>query len=253
MTLHEVVIHNRGPALWPDHKPLDEVLELQRSTPELVWEGTYQGRPTPPGGFIFKRDWWRNSNRYDPSHPDRPTAWGRYISWDTALKDDPKNDTDYSSFTVGDLWPDYRLAVTFSLSQRMEFPELSDAITYWGKEYNRDGLLNAILIEDKASGTSAIQTLQRMADPEIAPLIVPFVPTTDKVTRAKQASVYCKRDCVQFPIPGLSVPWLPDFEQELFSFPQGAHDDRVDSFSQLILYIENLLDYGYHARRGNKQ
>ena len=30
------------------------------------------------------------------------------------------------------------------------------------------------------------------------------------------------------------APWLPELETELFSFPNGRHDDQVDSISQLL-------------------
>ena len=245
-----MMIHANGPALWPEYKPLEEVLELQRDTLTLVWEGTYQGRPTPPGGYIIKREWWRGKNRFSPGDFTGSQTIARFLSIDAGLKDKPEEDTDFTSLLVGDLLADYRLALTYCIAQRLEFPDLPDSINSWAREFNGDGLLNGIIIEDKAAGTSAIQTIQRTADPGIASLIIPFVPTTDKETRAKQAAVYCKRDCVLLPRPSLETVWLPDFETELFSFPQGRHDDRVDAFSQLILYLENILDSGYHARKG---
>jgi hypothetical protein len=30
------------------------------------------------------------------------------------------------------------------------------------------------------------------------------------------------------------APWLPDLEDELFAFPNGRHDDQVDSISQAL-------------------
>ncbi|MBK7918418.1 MAG: hypothetical protein IPJ94_19605 [Chloroflexi bacterium] len=50
------------------------------------------------------------------------------------------------------------------------------------------------------------------------------------------------------PYPTADLYWLIDFEEELFSFPQAAHDDRVDSFTQLILYLEHILAAGRQAR-----
>jgi predicted phage terminase large subunit-like protein len=31
------------------------------------------------------------------------------------------------------------------------------------------------------------------------------------------------------------APWLPDLEAELLSFPNGLHDDQVDSISQALI------------------
>lgn len=246
MTTHRLLLHTNGPALWPAHKPLAEVLELRETTPELVWSGTYQGVPTPPGGYVFKRAWWRE-RRYDIN--DRAIinqVYGRWLSFDTALKD--KESNDHNAFTVGELWPDYRLGIRRVEQRRMEFPELVGEIEHQAHAWNRDGKLRGILIEDKSSGTSAMQTLAATSPDWLKGLLIPFMPTTDKVTRATQAAVWCRNGCVWLPRPSADAPWLIDFEDELFGFPQVAHDDRVDSMTQLILYLEHILAAGRQAR-----
>ena len=60
--------------------------------------------------------------------------------------------------------------------------------------------------------------------------------------------MWCKNGSVLLPAPSAGAPWLVDFEDELFTFPAAANDDQVDAFSQLIIYIENLLAEGFHAR-----
>lgn len=250
MPTYRHLLHSDGPALWPRHKPLAEVLELQATTPELVWSGTYQGVPTPPGGYVFKRSWWPADRRYDIGDTYiKNLTYSRYISWDTGLKDKEDEDTDFTAYTVAELWPDYRLGIRFVKQERLEFPLLADAITQAAAVWNYDEKLTGILIEDKASGTSALQTLAASADPWIRPLLIPFLPTTDKVTRANQAAVWCRNGCVQLPLPARELGWLIDFEDELFNFPQAAHDDRTDSFTQLILYLEHILEAGRRARQ----
>src|SRR5947209_14199446 len=97
-------LHDRGPALWPEHKPLAEVLELQATTPEGIWSSVYQGSPTSPGGSIFKRAYWRGKNRYNaaPDNLVRITSGcvARWISWDTALKD--TNEAAYTAAVTGE-------------------------------------------------------------------------------------------------------------------------------------------------------
>lgn len=237
--------------LWPDHKPVDEVLDLQDTTPETVWEGTYQGNPTPPGGNIFKRAWWEvEGSRFD--HGDRSLAnWvvGRWISWDTGIKD--TEESAYTSMTVGELWPDYRMAIRQVWRERLEFPALPAEIVATANKYNRDHKLRGIIIEDKATGPTAIQTIRASAaNSGIAHLLIAWPATVDKITRAKQAAVWCKNGSVLLPQPGQTCPWLMDFEDELFDFPGSAYMDQVDSFSQLIIYTENLLAEGWKARGG---
>ena len=247
MPAHQVFLHNNGPALWPQHKPLAEVLELRATTPELTWSGTYQGVPTPPGGYIFKRQWWRRENRYDPNDPSLPgQIYARYISWDTGQKD--KETSDYSAYTVGELLTDYRLIIRRVRQERLEFPGLPAVTEQTAVRWNHDDKLHGVIVEDKSSGTSALQTLAATSPDWLAALLIPFMPTTDKITRASQAAVWCKNGCVLLPVPGPAVPWLIDFEDELFSFPQVAHDDRTYTLSQLILFLEHILSAGWLAR-----
>lgn len=248
---YRYMVHTEGPALWPDHKPLEEVLDLQATTPITIWEGTYQGNPTPPQGTIFLRSWWINKNRYDPQDTTlRNKAIARWISWDTALKDE--EDSAFTACTVGELLPDYRLLIREVWRERIQFPELPAIIEDFAKRYNRDLKLREVLVEDKASGTSAYQSLMKSAGAWLTEKLVAFYPTEDKITRANQAALWCRNDCILLPHPGDSVPWLLDFEDELFDFPGSTYKDQVDSFDQLILWTENLLSTGYHARNATK-
>lgn len=243
----EVVEGRPKAALWPNHKPLAEVLELEQTTPIPIWEGTYQGNPTPPQGSVFLREWWDGKNRFDPTDK-KLVNWvvGRWLSWDTGLKDEESNA--YSALTVGELWPDYRLALREVFRERLIFPDLPDTIARYAGKYNRDGKLRGIIVEDKASGTSALQTLQKSSEDWIKKLLIAFNPPSDKVTRAQQAAVWAKNDCVLMPIPDPESFWLLDFEDELFNFPGSIYKDQVDAFSQMILWLENLLSEGWKAR-----
>lgn len=251
MPLHSVVIHQDGPALWPGHKPLEEVLQLKRETLDHIFESLYQGNPSPPGGSVFRRAWWSRAagTRYD--HADRGlvhSCVARYISVDTALKAGAEHDR--AAAVVGELWPDYRLAVRLVRADRLEFPDLQEWIEALAIHGNRDDKLRGIIVEDKAAGTSALQTLAKSGPAWLRGLLIPFVPTTDKTTRANQAARWCKLGCIMLPGPSMDLHWLPDFEDEIFNFPQWTHDDMVDAFSQLILWLENVLQAGYEARGG---
>lgn len=247
-TQYRYLIHKNGPALWPEHKPLTEVLELKDTTPENIFEATYQGNPTAPGGSTFKRDFFKD-NRYDASDQgliNRCVA--RYVSWDTAMK--AGVDNAYTAHVVGELWSDYRLAIRVVWRDRLEFPDLPDKIESFYKLYNRDEKLRGIIIEDKSSGTSAYQTLMKTADDNLKRLLVAFQPSGDKETRGGQAAVWCKNGSVLLPAPGPACPWIVDFEDELFTFPGSVFKDQVDAFSQLILWVENLLAEGHRLRSG---
>lgn len=241
------------PARLDDNPHLDRdeyrrsLAELDPLTRKQLLDGLWVVDPTSRS---FQRDWWRQKSRFDPADPGvDAAAVARYLSWDTALKDGAGNA--YSALTVGEIDANYRLRVREVWRERLIFPDLLTAIERTARQHNRDGKLAGILIEDKASGTSAYQTLSAAAPPWLARLLIPFAPQGDKPTRAQQAAVWCKLGAVELPHPSPVVPWLATFEDELFSFPDSEFADQVDSFVQLIIYLEHYLAQGYHARTGS--
>lgn len=245
----KTVVHRNGPALWPEHKSLAEVLKLRDTTPELIWEGTYQGNPTPAGGYTFRREWWSGANRY-VAGTFVGKILGRFQSWDTA--EETKDSNAYTACVTGDVIDDYRLVIRDVFRDRLTFDVLPATIESMARRWNVDELLRGIVIEDKSSGKSANQTLRTAADFWLRDLISPYQPVGSKEARAGAAAVWSRNGMVMLPHPGSAVPWLMDFEDELFSFPQAAFADQVDAFSQLILYLENYLAEGWRAREGRQ-
>lgn len=242
-----VVIHRPLAALWPEHKPLAEVLKLKATTPPLIWEGTYQGNPTPAGGYTFRREWWSGKNRYQAGDRSLLTqVIGRYQGWDIAAKDKESNDP--SACVTADILADYRMLIREVYVERLTFDVVPETILSLARRWNGDGLLRNVLIEDASSGTPAYQTLTATAEAWLRPLLFAMRPVGSKVERAGAASVWCANGMVLLPHPGPDVAWLLDFEDELFSFPQAAHDDQVDAFAYIVAFCENLLSAGYNAR-----
>lgn len=137
----------------------------------------------------------------------------RWLSFDTAYKD--KDDSDYTSCAVIEtLGPRTTLLREIRLA-KVQFYELEDMIQAMAYEYNHDGKLWGIIIEGKASGTSALQTLSQAAERWIAELLIPFPPgQQSKEERARQAAVWCKRGMVWLPL-------LRDQGRNLMFFQEG--------------------------------
>lgn len=249
MRTYETTIHRNGPALWPEHKPLTEILKLRDTTPELVWASTYQGNPTPAGGYTFRREFWSGQNRYHPGElAGRVIA--RYQSWDTA--EETKESSAWSVGITGEILDDYRLAIVDVYRERMTFDVLPATIESVARRWDFDGRLRHIAVEDKSSGKQANQTLRATSPDWLRRMISPFQPVGSKEHRAAQAAVWCRNGMVLLPHPGPDAPWLMDFEDELFVFPQGTYADQADAFSQLVLFMENFLSEGYAARQGRQ-
>jgi predicted phage terminase large subunit-like protein len=235
------------PSSTNPYLPVSELVSARQEIPERVFKQEYEASFVDDATMIFDRTWWLGQNRYDPNDETIPfRSIGRWLSWDTGLKD--KDTNAYTARIVGELMPDYRLLIRNVWRDRLTFPALPAMIGQDAALYNIGGPIRGVLIEDKASGTSAYQTLREAGEPWLRPLLVPFMPSGSKEQRAEQAAVWMKNSCVLLPEPGPSVPWLMDFENELFTAPQSEFMDQVDALSQLVLYIENYLAEGWHAR-----
>ena len=237
-----------GQALWPERYN-ENALELIRSSvDEYTWESMYQQHPYNPGGTIFRRAWFEEQ-RYDATNPQiQRDCVARWLSWDTAMKDTDMSA--YSALTVGELSPDYRLHIREVFRDRLDFPNLMAQVHYFSQKYNLDGKLHGIIIEDQASGASLYQTMLLNMDPEYADMLVPFMPAGSKEQRARQVTIWCRNGSVLLPHPHQHGNWLYEFEEELFGFPTMTYADQVDSFVQLIQYVEHLLEAGYRGRGG---
>lgn len=246
MRTYEAIVHTSGPALWPEHLPLADVLKLKATTPALIWEGTYQGNPTPAGGYVFRRDWWQDKSRYLSGVGVNSKVVARYQSWDFAEKD--KETNDYSVCVTADILADYRMLVRHVYRDRITFDVVPQTVVSLARQWNRDGLLHNVVIEDKSSGTPAYQTVKATADDWLRDILIAYQPIGGKIERANAASVWCANGMVWLPQPSEANTWLLDFEDELFTFPQAMHDDQADAFSQVILFCEHLLSAGYTAR-----
>jgi predicted phage terminase large subunit-like protein len=95
-----------------------------------------------------------------------------------------------------------------------------------------------VLIEDKASGQSLIQEIRR----ETSLPLIPVKVDTDKISRAYSITPTIESGRVFLP---KAAPWLHDFIEELSAFPNGEHDDQVDSLTQALHKLTHSSRYGF--------
>lgn len=243
-----------GEALCPERYSLTKLQKIERRLGEYYFGALFQQRPQPASGAIFKREWWeREQNRYRPEDKaDRNRVVARWIVYDTALKDGAGND--YSAAAVWELWPDYRIAIRHMWNERIQSALLPARMQADAEYWNKDGKLRGLVIEDKGSGTNAIQTLRMAAPQWLADMIFEFMPTGTKAYRARLASIWCERNCVLLPIPSKdNGDWyntlLDPNTGQLWLFPHAAHDDMVDTISSGIMYLEHYVKEGWDLRQ----
>lgn len=221
----------RGEPLWPSFFPLERLEKIKKTLGERSWNALYQQRPAPEEGNIFKRRWFHR--RYDYRNPPK---FIRIInSWDTATSEEED-----AAWSVGEVWGEaldgfYLLNV---VRAQVEFPELLKMVrTMYNSTAQKP---SAVLVEDKSSGRQVCQTIRRDSTIPIIPINPPK--GYGKVVRAKLVSPICEAERVVLPY---EAPWLPDYEDELFMFPNSKNADQVDAKTQALSYLtDNTLTAG---------
>lgn len=179
----------------------------------------YQQNPIPPGGALIKWDWFDTYQEL----PCRDRNDRIVQSWDTASKAGEIND-----YSVCTTWQehDHCYYLIHVDRKRLEYPALKKRVVSLAQKYSP----NAVLIEDKGSGTHLIQDLRQECS--IRPIAI--MPEGDKLTRMSAQSAKIEAGLVVLPE---RAAWLQDFQVEVLQFPHGRHDDQVDSMSQFLGWI----------------
>ena len=232
--------------LWPSYYSKEHLLNLQATLPPRDWNSLYMGRPVDEKGSTLQRDWMQ---RYDVLPTNDCNELGQVvrqrikrvvISVDTAQKDNER--ADYTAITVWveDLHKKHYLADV--IRQRVEFNALIDLVENTARRWRA----NAILMEDKGSGTQYIQTRGKTG---LAPApVIPISTNNDsKSFRFDGVTPMIQAGEVYFPERAV---WLADYEHELLQFPVCAHDDQVDSTSQYLAWVRGSRAGGTRKLHG---
>jgi predicted phage terminase large subunit-like protein len=223
-----------GEPLHEAREPLSLLEDLKRQLGIDKFNAQYLQAPVPETGNILKRAWFRSCD----VAPIRQAGDRIVQSWDTAMK---ATDTcDYSvclTFLVRNNNQYYLLDV---YRERVEFPDLVKQVNANARKFGAD----TILIEDKGSGTSLIQTVKRSGQSGV----IGIRPTMDKGSRMNGQTPKLEAGSLYLPV---SAPGQADFLAECLAFPLSQHDDQVDALSQFLEWQSNReaavfeFDFGY--------
>lgn len=214
-----------GSPLWPEFWSQTELEAIKAEIPVGKWEAQYQQNPTSEEGAIIKRDMWKIWEDDEPPPCD-------YLiqSWDTAFE--KNNRADYSVCTTwGVFYKDSadgmrapNIILLDCYKDRMEFPALKKKAHQLYLEWEPDSLI----IEKRASGAPLIYELRQMGIP-----LSEYTPSkgSDKIARVNAVSDLFHSGFVWCP----QTRWADEVMEECASFPNGDHDDIVDSMSQALL------------------
>ena len=218
-----------GSALWGFKHTVEQLEVIEKGDP-YTHASQYQQEPSPPGGGMFKDEYWRY---YTVLPPD---ICMYRIYCDTAQK--TKEHNDWSVFQMCGVSPSKGIFLIDQLRGKWEAPQLeSNLVAFWNKHkpsiYKPNGA-QIVKIEDKSSGSSLIQSVKQDY----------FIPVegiqrnTDKVLRSMGAVKYFAMGWVHIPE---DAPWVSDYKDEFRKFSPmmtHKHDDQIDP---TLDAVEDLL------------
>ena len=209
-------------SLWPEQWPLELLKATKASIDPQYWNAQYMQQPTSNNAAIVSRKAWRIWESDEP-----PECEFVIQSWDTAFE--TKNRSDYSACTTWGVFYNEeenmkpQVILLDAFKDRMAFPELKQVALKHYKEWNPD----AFIVEKKAAGAPLIQELRNMGI-----FVEEFSPSrgNDKIVRLNAVADLFASGCVWAP----DTRWAREVIEEVAAFPNGEHDDFVDTTSQAL-------------------
>jgi hypothetical protein len=251
-----------GECYWPERYPDQAVREAMDMGP-FAFSGQYQQRPEPRGGGILKREFWRPWEKKEFPECDFVLA-----SLDPAFT--AKQENDPAGFTIwgGFLTEDgFRAAILLhAFRKKLEFcgpdPKPLPGETYrewkirtqaqWGLvEHVHDACkrfsVDHLIIENKASGLSVIQTLAKLFTGARYSIQAYDPKALDKVARMIRVQAEFSGGQIYAPFEdGEPKEFAGMVIDECAICPRGRYDDLTDSTTAGVYWLRTQ---GFLERR----
>jgi predicted phage terminase large subunit-like protein len=219
-----------GKSLWEGYWKLSELQKIKASISPSKWAAEYMQNPTGEGASIINRDWIKIWDRDNAPKVD-------YViqSYDTAFLKSER--ADFSAITTwGVFYPEgaigdehypgneAHIILLNSVRDRFSFPELKQKALEQYEEWTPE----SVIIEGKASGMPLTQELRSIGIP-----VQTFTPSRgqDKIARVNACTPLFSSGYVWVS----EHSWAEQLVDELCDFPNGEHDDLVDSTTQALM------------------
>jgi predicted phage terminase large subunit-like protein len=212
-----------GDVLHPEREDFAALEALKRELGGMMFSAQYQQRPVPLEGNLVRRAWFRY---FTPSTLPRPSYLTKIVqSWDVAMQTGETNDYSVCTTWRADQDDVYLLHV---FRGRLEYPELRRKVIALAEEHG----CSRVLIEDAGPGMNLLQDLRHSPAPgRLRPIGIR--PEGGKLERMAAQTAKIEAGHVHL---SENAPWLGEFLSEILAFPNGRHDDQVDSFSQFLFW-----------------
>jgi predicted phage terminase large subunit-like protein len=196
-----------------------KTLTEEKAKGSYYFAGQHQQRPAPAEGGMFKKVWWRY---YDPGKP-LPTFRRIIIAVDCSAKKTVTGSRT-SMLVFGESGPNRY--ILDNITKPMDILDMKKAIRKLRERFPK----STIVIEDKAAGSDVIVELRV----DLAGIVDWDPKGVSKESRAFSVVGIVEGGNVLLP---MAAPWLDDFIHETAIFPNGSHDDQIDSLSMGLSYL----------------
>lgn len=216
---------------------VESLVATRESVGPRVWQSVYQGSPTEQKGAVILREWCVNFYR---KHELPLQLDMKVTSFDLNFKEGKNND-----FVSGTAWG--RKGARFYLlgpeeyHERSGFSECVAAFKLFALQHQD---ANQHLVENKANGPALENVLKK----EITRLLL-VEPLGSKIARAQATEGLWAAGNVWLPHPD-DCPWILAWIEEIVGYPNKAKDDRVDSMSQALTFLDGKA-VGVFPKRDN--
>lgn len=226
-----------GAALWPAKHSIDQLRVMERASP-YVFAGQYQQRPAPLAGGEFKPDAMGTIDAI-------PAGTRLVRAWDFAGSD---NDGDWTTGALFGKMPDGRFVIADMVRFRAG-PEVVEATLRSTAERDGKGVSVSIPQDPGQAGKAQARQFTRTLG---GFSVTARSMSGDKVTRARPLAAQVNVGNVVL----LRGEWNRVLIDELRNFPNGNHDDQVDSLSLGFDYLADnnlgLLEF-YQAQASERR
>ena len=214
-----------------------ETLIAKREANPLGFALQYMGQPAPESGIDFKAEWLDNTYDALPWQDavEFGEDWYMVVSWDTAGTINPRSD-ETAGWTAAVHPQSGKIYLMELYHGKWEFQDLLNVL----RANNEFWKPCVIWVEDKSTGTAAIQTLL------LEGLPMKDVPAYGQKGKRSQTldtivnniKPWFAENKVYFPSPRFAqsrnMDWLGEARKQLLMYPRALHDDIPRALIQLI-------------------
>ena len=227
-----VEFYDENGLFWPSRFSKEVIDDYVRVLGSREVAGQLYQRPAPKEGNLFKEKWFEIVEPHTIQRDVRENPVYFYI--DTAETE--KQQGDFTAICSA-FKKDNIVYICNIVKVKKSFVDLCKFIPEFVTA-NKYSEYSKIKIEPKSSGKSVVASLKHNTGLSVMELTTP---KDDKVTRASAITPACESGRVKF----LKGNYVEPFLENLMVFPNGKHDDDIDSFVYAVSDLLNGNDFDF--------